>query len=150
MGVGRDFVEDLVGGLRPDEASRVLVPVGEPDPDVAFEGLDEAVDPLAQASSVCSANHRSTRVQPRSTGRCAVQMEAWLGQPAAHRLTSGVLRVAYLSRMRWTSRPAGTALSTLARNLSNPAARWRRWSYPITLPLATSSAAKNVVLRAPT
>jgi hypothetical protein len=38
--VGGDFAEDLVGGSRPAEGPGVLVPVGEPGPDAAFEGPD--------------------------------------------------------------------------------------------------------------
>jgi transposase InsO family protein len=43
-------LKDLVGGLGPDEGLRVLVPLFDPGPDVAFEGLKVLVDPAPQLS----------------------------------------------------------------------------------------------------
>ncbi|MFF1603387.1 hypothetical protein ACFVYV_39050 [Streptomyces mirabilis] len=42
------LVEDGVGGFRPDERSWMVVSVGEAGPDVAFDGLDRAVDAAAE------------------------------------------------------------------------------------------------------
>jgi len=42
-GVGGEVVQDLVGGLGPDERLRVLVPLGDPLVDVGFEFGDAVV-----------------------------------------------------------------------------------------------------------
>ena len=48
--------------------------------------------------------------------------------------------------VRCTSNSAGTSDSMASRNLRNSTARWRRWHWPITLPVLASSVAKRDVV----
>lgn len=76
MAVGGDFVEDFVGRLGPDEGPGLVVPVGQPGPDVAFEGLDGAVYSALEFLLCEFGEPPLDQVQPRRAGRCEVQVEA--------------------------------------------------------------------------
>lgn len=80
VGSRRGFVEDFVGGLRPDEWSWVVAPVGEPGPDVAFGVLDGAVDTALELLLREFGELRLPQVQPGRTRRCEVQVEAGMCQ----------------------------------------------------------------------
>src|ERR1700730_4998600 len=65
---------------------------------------------------------------------------------ASQRFTFSVLCVAYLSMTRYRSRWAGVSRSIFLRNAKNSSGLWRGRHSPMTLPVATSSAAKSVVV----
>lgn len=73
----RRLCRDLVGGLRPDEGPGPVVPVGRPGPNVAFEGLDGAVDSTLELLLRELGEPPLHQVQPRGSRRCEVQVEAW-------------------------------------------------------------------------
>ncbi len=73
-------MEDLVGCHGPDEGSGVLVPVGEPGPDVAFEGLDRAVDAALELLLGQLSEPPLDQVQPGRAGRREVQVEPGVAQ----------------------------------------------------------------------
>ena len=76
MAVGGDSVEDFVCCLGPDEGSWVVVPVGEPGPDVAFERLDGAVDAAFEFLLRELGEPSLHQVQPGRAGGREVQVEA--------------------------------------------------------------------------
>ena len=94
----------------------------------------------------CSALHGATafrfhQVQPGGAGGREVDMEAGpFGEPVPdqRRLVGGVV-----VRNQVHVQPAGTSDSMASRNLRNSTARWRRWHWPITLPVLASKAAKR-------
>ena len=68
------------------------------------------------------------------------------GWAASEVLIAGVLCVELLSSTRCTFRSVGTSRSSVFKNFLNSIARWRECSEPITLPVATSSAANRLVV----
>lgn len=65
----RRLCRDLVGGLRPDEEPGSVVPVGRPGPNVAFEGLDGAVDSTLELLLRELGEPPLHQVQPRGSRR---------------------------------------------------------------------------------
>ena len=86
MAVVGEAVEDLVGGLVPDEGLGVVVPVGDPGADRGDESRTERWVPRLSHLVVSSANQRSTRFSQRAVGRREVEREAGVAeQPALDR-----------------------------------------------------------------
>jgi hypothetical protein len=90
------------------------------------------------ASSPNQRSRRLSQLQP-----VGVKWSWNLGWGCSQRLIAGVLWVASLSRISWTSSSSGSSASIRSRNCLNSSARWRRWSELIRLPLSVSSAANS-------
>src|SRR5665647_2465589 len=89
-----DRLEDLVGGLGPDEGARVFVPVRQPVADVGAQLAHRTVDAAARLARGQLGEPALDEVQPRGAGGGEVQREARMGeQPAPHRrgLVGGVV-----------------------------------------------------------
>src|SRR6185437_4380587 len=74
--------QDLVGGLGPGERPGVVVPGGDPVPDVVLQGLDGGVHAAADQLVCQQAEPSFDLVHPGRAGRGEVNMEARVpGQP---------------------------------------------------------------------
>jgi hypothetical protein len=108
--ISGDGLEDGIGGLGPDERLWVVV-VGL---DVSLQFVDAAMDAALDLLVGQQRKPAFDLVQPGSAGRREVQVIARAtGQPGFDRrgLVGGIV-----VGTRWTSRSAGTAASTAARN----------------------------------
>ena len=86
-------VQDLVGGLGPGERPGVVVPGGDPVPDVVLQGLHGGVDAAADQLVGQQAEPALDLVHPRRAGRGEVDVEARVAL-ASQVLISAVLWVA--------------------------------------------------------
>jgi hypothetical protein len=76
LAVGGEVVEDLVGGLGPDEWLRVGVPFVDPFPDVGFEFDDGAVGGAAEFAGGEFGEPAFDEVEPGRAGGGEVQVAA--------------------------------------------------------------------------
>jgi len=92
--VTADRLEDLVGGLGPDEGAQVFVVVGQPVADVGAQLAHRALDDAARRARGQLGEPALDEVQPGGAGGGEVQREARMGeQPVPHRrgLVGGVV-----------------------------------------------------------
>ncbi|GLV82459.1 hypothetical protein Slala03_21480 [Streptomyces lavendulae subsp. lavendulae] len=124
----------------------MLVPVGEPGPDVVFECLDGAVDSSLELLLGEFGEPPFHQVQPRRTRRCEVQVEPRVRQQPLLHVRRLVRRIVVEDEMDLEIRRH--LLADLGQELLELGGPVPSVEEPMTLPVATSRAEKSVVVPA--
>src|SRR4029450_5008865 len=144
MKISGQVVEELVGGLGPDERLGILVPRLDPSPKVGLQLGDAAVGRAPQLAVGQAGEPALHQVQPGAVGRGQVEVEAGMAQQPSLDLWGLVGPVVVADQVH-VQRGRHSGVDG-AQELENSWWRWRRCTWEMTLPEATSSAANRLAV----